>query len=182
MTDFNSQFNFKKNDQSYQNITSSDLNKSHNVAKKTKKFFRIIIPIILIEAVLVGALLTYLILLPKNHCKISVDHEDAIIYVNDKKNKKFRMNIPEESKHCMYVVDVDIELPKGKNYLVIFTLTSDEFEVEALTEAEKVGDSYSLEVEGGTKNTLISGFNLHSNKEVKKFEIKFDINISNVWL
>ena len=164
--------------QSFKSSTSSTLNKTHMADKKVKKFFRIVVPILLIELVLLGALITYLILMPKNYCKISVNSDDAIIYVNNKKTDHFMMNISEDCKNCHYVVDIGILLPEGKDYLITYSVSSEECDIEVFTEVQKFGNYYSMEVKGGVKTVLLNGILLDFNKDVKEFNVKIEINVS----
>ena len=57
------------------------MREGHAVDKKFKKFFRITIPILVVEVIAAIVLVTYLILLPKNYCKVKTNVDYATVYI-----------------------------------------------------------------------------------------------------
>lgn len=161
-------------------MSLEEIAQEHTGRKKIKKFFKIATPILIIEVILALALGVYLLILPKNYCKINVNHKDAIIYVNNKETNKFRFNDPkEETTFYYYEVNVDIKLPAGKDYLVSFVVESEDYEVFVSTNAEEKQKTYSLSVHGGIKTRLFSAITIKSDTLIKDFDVVVNINVQN---
>ena len=155
-----------------------NLNENYIGNKKVKKFFKIATPILVVELLAIIALVTYLILLPKNFCKISVNNKDAVIYVNDKETKEFRFTKPkEEITFYHYDVDVSIKLPAGKTYSVSYTVSCDKYTVYTSTSALQLNNVYYLEVNGGEKTQLFSALTIKSDTLIKDFDVYINISV-----
>lgn len=155
-----------------------NINENYIGNRKVKKFFKIATPILIIEFLAIIALGTYLILLPKNFCNISVNNKDAVIYVNDKETKRFRFTNPkEEQTFYYYDVDVSILLPAGKTYSVSYTVDSKDYTVYVATSATQQNKIYYVEVVGGEKTQLLSGLTFKSDTLIKDFDVNIDITV-----
>ena len=135
----------------------------------------------MLEIVAAVSLLVYLILLPKNYCRFKVNSKDAVVYVNDKKTNKIRLSIPEEEQ-TFYAFDfnVDLQLSGNANYLVRFVLTGGDNLVYATTTANKTGNTYLLECNGGGKHRLLTGICVQSDKPIKSFDVEVKIEVAKV--
>ena len=118
-------------------------------SRKVKKFFRITVPILLIEILAVIGLGVYLIFLPKNYCEISVNLPSAVVYVNNKETKKFRMEEPKEkTDFYFYEVDISVELPGVEAYEITYVINCDKYIVSASTTAAREDGVYSMTIVG----------------------------------
>ncbi len=147
--------------------------------RKIKKFLRIAIPIFVIEIITLVVLLTYLIVLPKNYCKITTNYDDAVIYINGEESNKFRFEEPKESTlYYYYGVDISVKLPDGE-YVIEFTLICDKYAISATTTATKQNGVYSLQTSGG-KTQLLSAITLKSSKKLKNFTVDMNVKIQKI--
>lgn len=152
--------------------------KSHPGDKKVKKFFRFAVPVLILEVLIAAALIVYFVLLPKNFCYVSINNKDAVVYINDKETSKFRMKPPKESiNFYYYAADVCVELPAGDDYIVVFTIECDKYRVDAATSAKLENKTYSMQVDGGVKTQILSGFTIVSSKLIKDFQVDIKINV-----
>ena len=162
----------------YNKVNLEEFAQEHIGKKKIKKFFRIATPILIIEILLAVALGVYLLILPKNYCKINVDNKDAIIYVNGKETNRFRFTNPKEKTNFYYYeVDVSIKFPAGKDYLITYTVECDDYIIYVSTSAPEKKKVYSLNVKGGKKTQLFSGLTLKSDTLIEDFDVFVNINV-----
>lgn len=158
-------------------ILSSYNAKEHVGDRKAQKFFRITIPILVIEIIAVIGLGIYYFILPKNYCKISTNVQDSVIYVNNKEAKQFRMNNPNsKTDYYFYSVDVSILLPGDETYSVDYTLKCDKYEISATTSASKTNNVYNMTIVGGKKTQLLSAITIKSTNLIKNFNVSIEIN------
>ena len=173
--------NFKNPRNLQTDILFESMKETHYENKKVKKFFRVAIPVVILEILIVVALVTYLVLLPKSYCKISINHDDAIVYVNNKKTKRFRFDKPkQQTTFYHYPVDVCIDLPDGSDYLVTYTISCEDYEVFASTTATKQNNVYSLQVNNGEKTQIFSALTIKSSELLENFSIKVNIVVKNI--
>ena len=150
--------------------------KNHVGERKVKKFFRITIPILVIEIIALIGVVTYLLMLPKNYCKISTNVKDAVVYVNDKQTKKFRMDNPKvKTDFYFYEVDVSIELPGDETYSVNYILKCDKYNISATTSANRTGNIYHMLIVGGEKTQIFSALTIKSTSLIKNFDVSIEI-------
>lgn len=148
--------------------------------KKYRKFFRFAIPILVVEILAIIGLLIYLIILPKNYCRINTNYDNAIIYVNNKKTKKLRFTSPNQQMlYNFYEFEVSLEIKESGTFNVSYTLNSD-YIVFAQTNLAGVNGKYSLSVQGNTKTKLLSGLTIKSETPLKNFDVYINIEITKV--
>lgn len=144
--------------------------------RKVQKFFRITIPILIIEALAILGLGAYLLFLPKNYCKISCNIPEAVIYINNKETNKFRMETPQaQTEFYFYEVDVSIMLPGTETYEVAYVLNSDKYQVIPKTSATQVDNTYKMTIVGGEKTQLLSAITMKSPTLSKHFDVTIEI-------
>ena len=137
------------------------------------------IPVLVIEILAIIGLLTYLILLPKNSCKINTNYDNAIVYVNSKKTNKLRLKTPDTSMdYYLYEFDVHLLIPENGNFNVDYSLSCDKYKVFAKTHINQQGDNYSLSVQGNTKTLLLTGITIKSEEPIKNFTVYIDVEIT----
>lgn len=171
--------NEKKPLTSLNDLSWTEAFQEHLSQSKSKKFFRIALPILIIEILLIAGFGIYLILLPKNYCDVSVNRNDAIVYINDKETNTFRFDNPGENLlYYYYEVDIDILLPAGKTYNVSFSVDCDKYSVYLSTPAKHENGGYALQVIGGVKTNLLSSLTFRSESIIKDFNVKVDINVA----
>ena len=164
------------------NVHYSDMMEYAKEDRKVRRFMWIAMPIIIIEILAIAGLAVFFFSLPKNFCRISTNTKDCTVFVNSKKLKKFRFTKPKtEAVSYHYGVDVSIELPDGYKYLVSYTVVCDNYKAVPSTTATVDGNTYTLEVEGGTKTQLFDGLTIVSSKEyIKNFDVDIKINAQKV--
>lgn len=171
--------NFDKKFYSFKNNNPLVDNKEYVGNRKVKKFFRITIPILVLEIIAVIGLGIYLIFLPKNYCKVSVNLPGAVVYVNDKETKKFRMEEPKnQTEFYFYEVDISIKLPGNEAYAVTYVISCDKYNVSATTSAARDEGIYSMTIVGGEKTQLLSALTIKSSSKIKNFDISIKINVT----
>ena len=126
-------------------------------------------------------LVTYLILLPKNECKITTNKKDAVVYINDKKTDKVKLKAPDnKEEYYFYDFDVFLVLPSGSEYEVVFVVTSNKYEVTPTTNATKSNSEYLLLLSGGEKTKIMSGVCIRADELITNFKIEVEITITKV--
>ena len=149
--------------------------------RKAKKFFIFAVPVLVIELILAVVLLTYLFLLPKNYCNISVNDKSAVIFVNGQETDKFRLQEPNgKEMSYFYEVDISILMPGEENYDVTFTISSDKYSVFASTAATKEDSKYHMQIKGGEKTKLLSAMTIKSEKKIKDFHVDIKIIVNKI--
>lgn len=148
-------------------------------SKKVRKFLKVAIPILVAEIVAIIALVTYLILLPKNYCRISTNMKSAVVYVNDKKTDKFRFTVPKEKQTNYYFgVQISIYIPGDSTYLVTYTVDCEKYHTSVSTSANVNHGVYTMQVEGGKRTALLTGITIKSDQLINNFDVDIDVNIS----
>lgn len=149
--------------------------------RQVKKFFRIAGVILALEIVAVIALVTYFLILPKNYCKVTTNMKDAIIYINNKKTSKLRLENPDkELINYYYEFDLDVELPDNNEYLITFSVKCDKYITYVTTKAEKQNNKYVLSNNGNKKIEILTGITLISNEKINNFDVNIYLDIRNV--
>lgn len=149
--------------------------------RKVRHFMWVAMPIIMIEIAAMIGLIVFFLALPKNFCRISSDSKDVEIYVNDKRTNKFRFKKPkEESRSYFFGVDVSVELPDGAEYIITYTITSDDCEAVPTTSATSLNGKYSLQVKGGVRTKILTGINVASSDYIEDFDVDIKINAEKV--
>ena len=149
--------------------------------RKVKKFFRITIPILILEVLVVIGLLVWLFLLPRNYCKVSINLKNAEVYVNDKETKKISLEEPTEAvTYYYYDINLSVVLPGSEDYLVTFTVKCDKYKIATATNAISQNDVFSMQVKGGVKTQLIDGVTIISSELIKDFEVQVDVNAQKI--
>ena len=162
-------------------LSSTDTVKEHVGNRKVKKFFRITIPILLLEILAIIGLGVYLLLLPKNYCKVMVNVPGATVYVNNKSSNKFRLQTPDKATdYYFYEVDISVKLPGNEVYSVTYSVECDKCVVGATTTAVKNNDVYSMNIVGGEKTQILSALTLKSSKKIKNFNITIKVTAQKV--
>ncbi|MBR4998837.1 MAG: hypothetical protein IKY10_03050 [Clostridia bacterium] len=140
--------------------------------RKVKKFFRIVLPIIIVEILALVGLGVYIFKLPKNYCTITTNIKYAQVYVNDKKINKFRISNPKEKTDVyFYDVDVSILLPGNEAYKLTISVYCSKYNVDITTPASRVGKEYSMVAVGGDKTQILSSITISSKSLIKDFEV-----------
>lgn len=144
--------------------------------RKAKKFFRIALPIIIVEILALIGLGIYIFRLPKNYCTITTNIKDAQIYVNDKKTTKFRISNPKEKTDIyFYDVDVSVLLPGNEAYNVTISVYCSKYNVSITTPASKINKDYTMVVVGGEKTQILSSITIKSKNLIKDFDVYIGI-------
>jgi len=156
------------------------MREGHAVDKKFKKFFRITIPILVVEVIAAIVLVTYLILLPKNYCKVKTNVDYATVYINNKSTNKIRLGTPQElTQYNLYEFDVTLVIEQSGDYQVTYTVNCDKYSSTAETDFSKEGKTYKMSnVKGNSKILLMKGINVISKEELKNFEVVVDVTIT----
>ena len=163
---------------SYKDILANQDMSDHVGKRKIAKFFRIAIPIFVIEVVAIIVLVTYLLMLPKNYCKVSINMKDAVVYIDGKKSDEFRFNDPEkQAEHYLYKVDISVVLPGTDEYEVTFNVKCEKYLVHAATIANVKNGLYVMTVKGGEKTQLINAIAISSTEKIKNFEVNVVIDV-----
>lgn len=166
---------------SYKDILASQDMSGHVEKSKVKKFFRVAIPIFVIEIIAIIVLVTYLLTLPKNYCKISINVDNAVVYVDGKESKEFRFNDPKkQTEYYYYEVDLKVKLPDDDKYAVTFTLSCDKYKVYAATSASVKNGVYSLEINGGEKSQILTAITITANEKIKDFDVYINIKATKI--
>lgn len=149
----------------------------HKSDKKVKSFFRITIPIFILEVLVVVGLSVYLILLPKNVCKVNVNYKNATVFIGDKEANTIRLKTPSEQQtYNFYEFDLFLEIEETGTFEVQFKLESDKYQVVPLTEVSIIEGNYILTMQGNKKEKLLTGIRIKAEDKLSKFKV--DINIS----
>lgn len=148
---------------------------------KVRRFMWVAMPIIIIEIAAMIALIVFFIALPKDFCRISANSKDVEIYVNDKRTNKFRFKKPnQESRSYFFGVDVSVELPDGAEYIITYTISSDDCEVYPTTSATSLNGEYSIQVKGGERTKILTGINIVSSDYIDDFDVEIKINAEKI--
>jgi len=154
-------------------------NRNLKAERKTKKFFRFAVPILIVEILVLIGLSVYFIALPKNYCRISSNVDSAVFYVNNKKTDNFRFVKPTSSKdYYTYEADMFIKLPGDSDYQLEITVYCSKYPVSLVTDATKIAKVYHLTAKGGEKVKFASGISILTSKKINNFDVKIKINAS----
>lgn len=150
--------------------------------RKVKKFFRIALPILIVEIFAALVLGIYLLLLPKNYCNFTTNTADAVIYIDNKKATKFRFDHPkDDGPYYYYEIDVKILLPEKDVYSVSYTMHCNKYEVFASTSGTLENSVYTIQqVKGGEKTQLFTGVTIKSNTKIDNFNVTVNVIVTKI--
>ena len=146
--------------------------------KKFKKFFKITIPIAIIEILALIGLVVYLIVLPKNVCRVNVDYKNAVVTINDKETEKLRLSPPaNQQEYNFYEFDVYLEIEEQGTFSVTYVVKCDDYKVKPLTDIKKVNGAYTITIQGNKKEKLLTGIMIESKEKIGKFKVNVDVSV-----
>lgn len=159
----------------------TQINKNHATDKKFKKFFRITIPIVILEIIALLGLVIYFLILPKNICKINTNYKNAVVYIDNDETSKIRLKTPETHQtYNFYEFELCLEIEEEGSFLVTYTLKCDKYKVRPLTEVAINEGKYTLTVQGNEKECLLTGIRIDSEEKISRFKVDIDISITKI--
>ena len=154
------------------------ITQGHAATKKVKKFFRITIPIAIIEILALIGLVVYLIVLPKNVCRVNTNYKNAVVTINNKETEKLRLRLPaQQQQYNFYEFDVYLEIEEQGTFSVTYVVKCDDYKVKPLTDIKKVNGAYTITVQGNKKEKLLTGIMIESKEEISRFNVDIDVSV-----
>ena len=155
--------------------------KEHLENKKIKKFFKTAAPILILEVVAIIGLVVYLLLLPKNYCKIHTNNSQVEVLVNNQKTNKFMFDEPEGNlKVYYYSVDISLDLPDAGKYEIKFKIDCKKYMVQVNSKATANNGEYVMVTDGYSKVQLLDAIIIKSDSEIKNFDIDIYVNVAKI--
>ena len=130
---------------------------------------------------MVIGLSVYLILLPKNECRVNTNYKNAVVYINDKTTNKLRLKTPsEQTLYNFYEFDVFLKIEESGDFKVTFKVECENYEVVPLTNVSIIDGVYTLTISGNTKTKLLTGVRIKSEQKLTKFKVNVNISITKI--